>query len=154
MDDNVGLSRKGFLRKVFALGGLFTSYGLLGGIVLRYLWPSRSDATQKIFITYTTDIPAGGTHTFSTPSGESYLLSNRVVDGKLEYFAFSNRCPHLGCKVLWDAEQNRFHCPCHGGIFNANGVATAGPPGKAKQSLKKGELVIVDTAIYALVKKT
>jgi nitrite reductase/ring-hydroxylating ferredoxin subunit len=148
------VSRKGFLRTVLAVGGLFVSYGMLGGIVLKFLWPWRKDVKQKIFISYAGSVPAGQTINFLTPSGESYLLSSREVDGKNEFFAFSNRCPHLGCKVIWEHEKSRFFCPCHGGIFNENGIAIAGPPAKAKQALKKCELQVIDSAIYALVGKS
>jgi len=152
--DERRVSRKGFLRSAFAVGGLFVSYGTFGGFVLKYLMPWRKDEKQKIFIAYASGVSAGQTLTFSTPSGESYLLSSREVEGKNEFFAFSNRCPHLGCKVKWEADKSRFFCPCHGGIFNDNGVAIAGPPFKAKQTLKKCELHVVDNAIYALVGKS
>lgn len=148
------VSRKGFLRTTLAYGGLILSYGTLGGIVLNYLWPSRQKVQQKIFVAHSKNLAPGQTMTFSTPSGENYLLSSRQVEDKTEFFAFSNRCPHLGCKVLWESDKSRFHCPCHGGIFNDNGVATAGPPAKAKQSLKKCELNIVDGAIYAVVNQS
>ncbi|MDH4262071.1 MAG: Rieske (2Fe-2S) protein [Spirochaetia bacterium] len=154
MDKKNEVSRKGFLRTVLAIAGLTISYGTLGAVVLRFLWPSRKDAKQKIFIALIKNIPEDQTITFSTPSGESYLLSSRVVDGQKEFFAFSNRCPHLGCKVKWESEKSRFFCPCHGGVFNQNGIAIAGPPSKAKQVLKSCELLVLDTAVYAIIGKS
>jgi len=153
MQEKNGISRKGFLRSAFAMGGLVLSYGTLGVFVLRFLWPWRKEIKQKIFISQKNNLTLGQTITFSTPSGESYLLSSRLNDGKTEFFAFSNRCPHLGCKVIWESDKNRFFCPCHGGIFNENGLAIAGPPSKAKQTLKKCELSVQDNAIYALLGK-
>ncbi|MDO0823333.1 ubiquinol-cytochrome c reductase iron-sulfur subunit [Desulfosporosinus nitroreducens] len=47
-----------------------------------------------------------------------------------EMIAFSRVCTHLGCIVLWNAEGQQFECPCHGGIFNANGDVVEGPPPK------------------------
>lgn len=148
------ISRKGFLRSVFALGGLTLSYGALGLIVLRYLWPYKQTAIQKIFVADKKNLHAGHTVTFSTPDGESYLLTYRESEGKKEYLAYSNRCPHLGCKVIWEQEKSRFFCPCHGGVFNESGIATAGPPAKAKQRLKKCEIEVVDNAVYAVLGKS
>lgn len=45
-----------------------------------------------------------------------------VEDGNI--IALSPVCTHLGCTVDWDPEesgQNRFFCPCHGGIFEKDG---------------------------------
>lgn len=144
------ISRKGFLRSVVAMSGLALSYGTLGAIVLRYLWPVRKNIKQKIYVTSAKNFDPGRTVVFSTPEGETYILTNRQVDGKNEFSAYSNRCPHLGCKVLWDPEKSNFHCPCHGGVFNESGVAIAGPPFKAKQSLKKCDIEVIDSAIYAI----
>lgn len=37
-------------------------------------------------------------------------------------------CTHLGCAVKWDAAGDRFACPCHGGVYDAQGRVIAGPP--------------------------
>jgi cytochrome b6-f complex iron-sulfur subunit len=37
------------------------------------------------------------------------------------------KCTHLGCTVPWVDAENRFHCPCHGSIFDSQGLVTAGP---------------------------
>ncbi len=37
------------------------------------------------------------------------------------------RCTHLGCTVPWVDAENRFHCPCHGSIYNQKGEVLAGP---------------------------
>lgn len=28
------------------------------------------------------------------------------------------KCTHLGCAVPWNAAEDRFHCPCHGSIYD------------------------------------
>lgn len=38
------------------------------------------------------------------------------------------RCTHLGCSVKWDAAASQFQCPCHGGVYDAEGNVVAGPP--------------------------
>ena len=42
----------------------------------------------------------------------------------------SNRCTHLGCAVDFSTSSNQFTCPCHGGIFDAQGNVVEGPPPK------------------------
>ncbi|MHB2016911.1 MAG: QcrA and Rieske domain-containing protein [Candidatus Xenobia bacterium] len=45
-----------------------------------------------------------------------------------EFTAFSVNCTHLGCPVRWLAAADLFMCPCHGGVYYANGDVAAGPP--------------------------
>lgn len=47
-----------------------------------------------------------------------------------EFVAFSMICTHLGCPVRWLATADLFMCPCHGGVFYANGQVASGPPPK------------------------
>lgn len=55
-------------------------------------------------------------------AGRFYIL--RTVDGLL---ALWHRCTHLGCAVPWVEEEDQFHCPCHGSLFNKVGEVTGGP---------------------------
>ena len=45
-----------------------------------------------------------------------------------EFIVFAVNCTHLGCPVRWVATAQLFICPCHGGVYYANGVVAAGPP--------------------------
>jgi menaquinol-cytochrome c reductase iron-sulfur subunit len=45
-----------------------------------------------------------------------------------KFIAFSVNCAHLGCPVRWLPQANLFMCPCHGGVYYANGSVAAGPP--------------------------
>ena len=51
-----------------------------------------------------------------------------VWDGGQSVHAMSATCTHLGCQVRWDADATRFRCPCHGGVFDAQGNVVEGPP--------------------------
>ena len=53
----------------------------------------------------------------------------RRVDEQ-EFIAFSTICTHLGCPVRWLADADLFMCPCHGGVFYADGRVASGPPPK------------------------
>lgn len=37
-------------------------------------------------------------------------------------------CTHLGCIPNWKANEEIFHCPCHGGQFTSNGINVPGTP--------------------------
>ena len=45
-----------------------------------------------------------------------------------DFVAFSVNCAHLGCPVRWLPEAHLFMCPCHGGVYYADGSVAAGPP--------------------------
>jgi Rieske Fe-S protein len=47
----------------------------------------------------------------------------------------SSICPHLGCPINWHAEESRFFCPCHGGVFDATGKRVSGPPPRGMDRL-------------------
>jgi menaquinol-cytochrome c reductase iron-sulfur subunit len=49
-------------------------------------------------------------------------------DGDEQFTAFSVNCAHLGCPVRWMDTANLFMCPCHGGVYYADGSVAAGPP--------------------------
>lgn len=51
-----------------------------------------------------------------------------VWNGAKEVRVFSATCTHLGCQVLWDPTKKHFQCPCHGGVYDANGKVVDGPP--------------------------
>ncbi|HWC34545.1 MAG TPA: TQO small subunit DoxD [Mycobacteriales bacterium] len=72
-------------------------------------------------------IPIGQGRQFTDPAtGEpAWLL--RPSASKVA--AFSAVCTHAGCAVSFDAANNEFLCPCHGGRYSAStGAVVAGPP--------------------------
>ena len=54
----------------------------------------------------------------------AYVLTQNGQD----FDVMSNICTHLGCRVRWIAEDERFYCPCHNGVFAKDGSVVAGPP--------------------------
>ena len=54
-----------------------------------------------------------------------------VWDGAKAIHALSATCTHLGCQVRWDTDTANFRCPCHGGVFDAQGNVVSGPPPRA-----------------------
>ncbi|QYM78261.1 ubiquinol-cytochrome c reductase iron-sulfur subunit [Horticoccus luteus] len=49
-------------------------------------------------------------------------------DSSDQFTAFSIHCTHMGCPVRWLAGSKLFMCPCHGGVYYADGTVAAGPP--------------------------
>lgn len=45
-----------------------------------------------------------------------------------QFTVFAINCAHLGCPVRWFAESQLFMCPCHGGVYYADGSRASGPP--------------------------
>ena len=48
--------------------------------------------------------------------------------GEQAFTVFAVNCAHLGCPVSWSADANLFLCPCHGGVYYADGTVAGGPP--------------------------
>jgi menaquinol-cytochrome c reductase iron-sulfur subunit len=48
--------------------------------------------------------------------------------GVQDFTVFDIHCAHLGCPVNWIAGAQLFECPCHGGVYYADGSVAAGPP--------------------------
>jgi len=61
------------------------------------------------------------------PSWLSEETAGRAVDGVV---AYSGVCTHTGCDVTdWNAEANRFQCPCHESQFDpSDGARVVGGP--------------------------
>jgi Rieske Fe-S protein len=45
-----------------------------------------------------------------------------------KFLVLAVNCAHLGCPVSWFQESGLFMCPCHGGVYYANGERASGPP--------------------------
>ena len=46
------------------------------------------------------------------PSGNSRIVPN---------------CPHMGCRLEWNPEEESYDCPCHGSRFDREGRLLDGP---------------------------
>jgi menaquinol-cytochrome c reductase iron-sulfur subunit len=59
-----------------------------------------------------------------------------VWDGGGHVRALSGLCTHLGCQVRWEAGDQTFRCPCHGGVYGPSGSVIAGPPPRPLQTIE------------------
>jgi Rieske Fe-S protein len=111
------------------VAGLAGGYGGFGAIALRYLYPSTTGDRIWQFVIETDRVKVGESIRYRGPSGETVNIARQNRNGDAEDFiALSSTCPHLGCQVRWESQNNRFYCPCHNGVFDPAGVATSGPP--------------------------
>ena len=69
----------------------------------------------------------------------------RHVGGE-EFQVFAINCAHLGCPVRWFPQSSLFMCPCHGGVYYANGSRASGPPERGlfeyRYRVDQGKLLI------------
>ena len=150
------LSRRRLLTGGF-LASLAAAYGLFAARAFQFVFPERKPPRlRRIFLAFVSDIPQGASKSIPLPSGDQILLSNtRSInpDTGNTFVAFSNSCPHLGCKVHWEAQEEHFICPCHQGVFNAEGVAVSGPPEQSGSNLKQYSIEVSGNSIYVVVEE-
>ncbi|HJR58693.1 MAG TPA: Rieske (2Fe-2S) protein [Vicinamibacterales bacterium] len=121
-----------FVNSVVALigGGLSV---ILGAFALR---PSKAPEGRWVRAGLLTDltpnVPVARVLAVSRQDGWYRERARETVflvwDGKRTVHALSATCTHLGCQVRWDAKGSKFRCPCHGGVFDAQGNVVEGPP--------------------------
>ena len=126
------IDRRRFLHRVAGLlmaGGLAAGAGWLLTIAARFLFPRRGPAARWQFVALMRDLPVGHTLAYRTPTGAQVSVTRlREAAETGSFAAFSSICPHLGCRVHWEPHHGRFFCPCHNGVFDSEGRATADHP--------------------------
>ncbi len=141
--------RRSFLSHILMGLGLAGGYGTFAAMAGRYLYPARAAKASWKFVAVMNDFAKGDSLLYRTPSGQTITITrmDENNDAK-DFIALSSVCPHLGCQVHWESNNNRFFCPCHNGAFNAQGEATGGPPKDANQSLPKFNLKIEKELLF------
>ncbi|MEZ4503505.1 MAG: ubiquinol-cytochrome c reductase iron-sulfur subunit [Dehalococcoidia bacterium] len=134
------LSRRRFLQAaMLGIGGVAAA--AVGTPIVAYLlspfFRSPSDvwrdvgAIDSIQVGETTEIsfedPSPLAWAGQTAQASAWL--RRTSDS--EFVAFAVNCQHLGCPVSWLSDASLFMCPCHGGVYYADGTVAAGPPPRA-----------------------
>ncbi|MCA9188088.1 MAG: ubiquinol-cytochrome c reductase iron-sulfur subunit [Pirellulaceae bacterium] len=137
-------------------GGMIGGYGTFFAMAGRYLYSSAADRTW-LFVADANGIAPGESIPFESPSGIRVTITRKAesatstesTDVQAESFlALSSVCPHLGCRVHWEQQNNRYFCPCHNGVFDPDGNPVSGPPKAGGQRLPRYALQIVDGALY------
>jgi len=126
------------------IGGLISSVAavpLFGFAIL----PALKKTPKKYVVLGIVDLLKGSrykksNYTFQSKDGCVQTNKKRSVyvtdAGNGEWHVFSRICSHLGCLVRWDEQKESFLCPCHGAVFDKNGIVVAGPPPRPLQNLQ------------------
>jgi len=144
MEDESVLSRRRFLSRVsLALSGL--AGAVVGIPILAYLLSPLLEPTpnewrdvglvenfrigETVEVAY--DDPSPLPWAGQTARTAVWLRRS----GEADFTAFSINCTHLGCPVNWRQDASLFLCPCHGGVYYADGSVAGGPPPRALNQL-------------------
>lgn len=114
----------------------------------------RKDYLQWIELGNVSDFPPGETKlvTYTNPFSDPWDGASAKVpayvrcSGPGEFTVFAINCAHLGCPVRWFSESQLFMCPCHGGVYYADGSRASGPPERGlftyERKVEGGKLMI------------
>ncbi len=134
------LTRRNFLKMgIGALGAVALLE--ITGVSLLYMQPRSVEGA------FGGIVEAGRVASFPLSSvtefvnGRFYLI-RAEEDG---FLAVYHRCTHLGCTVNWQANENRFFCPCHASEFDIHGDVQ-NPP--APRALDTFAVAIEDGIVY------
>jgi cytochrome b6-f complex iron-sulfur subunit len=69
------------------------------------------------------------------------------------------KCTHLGCSVPWNSAEDRFHCPCHGSLYDKHTAVVLGGPAPRPLDLfhiadTNGTLVVDTNPLNVLTRQT
>jgi cytochrome b6-f complex iron-sulfur subunit len=135
----MSLSRRDLLRTGWKVGAslLAIAAGWTGYEALRPLASNASGG--QVRLGNPADVPPGTATYFN--EGRLWLAN---ADGR--YFALSQKCPHLGCRVPFCESSGRFECPCHGSVFSIGGDYIAGP---SPRGMDRYEVIVEDDELIA-----
>jgi nitrite reductase/ring-hydroxylating ferredoxin subunit len=132
-------------------GGLAAGYGTFFALAGRFLYPIGENLAW-LYVSTVDAIAPGDSLSFESPGGVKVVIKRQsdalAAPAADEFIALSSTCPHLGCRVHWEAHNNRFFCPCHNGQFDPTGKPTGGPVLAAQQSLPRYRLRVENGMLF------
>jgi Rieske Fe-S protein len=114
----------------------------------------RKEYLDWISIGQVSDFPVGETKliSFQNPFSDPWDGATAKIPAYVrrstpsEFTVFAINCAHLGCPVRWFSESQLFMCPCHGGVYYADGSRASGPPERGlftyELKVQEGKLLI------------
>jgi Rieske Fe-S protein len=137
-ENRLEVSRRWLLVKIGVLFNALVGIAIAIPVVKYLLSPVAGDQTYKSWVSLGAldKFPVGETRlaTFTNPSrhpwdGETDGVACWVRRTAADQFkVFAINCAHLGCPVRWFPQSQLFMCPCHGGVYYADGSRASGPP--------------------------
>jgi nitrite reductase/ring-hydroxylating ferredoxin subunit len=92
---------------------------------------------------------------FATDSIVGYIIRNDGDKGEAlnegPVIAMSAACTHMGCIVQWQDSEQKFHCPCHGGLFTEYGKPENSSPVRYLTQLPRLDTKIEDGKVFVRV---
>ncbi|MEM8962472.1 MAG: ubiquinol-cytochrome c reductase iron-sulfur subunit [Acidobacteriota bacterium] len=139
----------GWLSTLATVVGLTAAYGTLAAMMGRFLFPAGPPTKGWLYVSPLGRIGQGESLLFRTPAGATVNVARQGTgNGAEDFIALSSTCPHLGCQVHWEPQNDRFFCPCHNGVFSPDGTGVSGPPGDAGQNLPRYSLKAEDGLLF------
>ena len=136
--NRIEVSRRWLLVKIGVLFNAIVGVAIAIPIVKYLLSPIARDRTYNSWVSLggVDKFPVGETRlaTFTNPSRQPW---DGMTDGVAcwvrrtaadQFTVFAINCAHLGCPVRWFPQSQLFMCPCHGGVYYADGSRASGPP--------------------------
>lgn len=129
MNPKQGLTRRQLLAIGWTVAGLVAA-GEAGAATLSFMYP-RLEAGA-----FGGDVNIGALKDVlptlpnpQAPPNQAYVNSGRFYLTRTSHgiMALYRKCVHLGCVVPWNEAENQFHCPCHGSLYNREGLVLGGP---------------------------
>ncbi|HQX48477.1 MAG TPA: Rieske (2Fe-2S) protein [Planctomycetaceae bacterium] len=129
--------------------GLLGAYGTFGYMLGEFVYPASGSVRGWLFVCTTETLAPGEAMDFTSPAGAKVVVARQGAGTSAEDFlALSSVCPHLGCRVHWESQDDRFFCPCHNGAFDREGKPISGPPQAANQSLVRFPLKVENGLLF------
>lgn len=94
---------------------------MVAAMILSSILSGKTDMYKKAFSPQRFLIRSGLVN-FLTDVGESITGLTKGLFGKKEH-----RCPHMGCHLEWNNEEDSWDCPCHGSRFDKDGELLDNP---------------------------
>jgi len=108
---------------------VLTSLGMFVGSLWIYAKTlfQKAPTFPELAVARVDELPVGGVKLFRYPTDADPCILVRT--GESEWNAFSQKCTHLSCAVVYVRQNDRLECPCHRGFFSArDGSVLQGPP--------------------------
>ena len=129
--------------------GLCGAYGTFACMLGEFVYPAANKSKGWLFVCTVDHLAEGEALDFTSPTGAKVVVARQGAGTKEEDFlALSSVCPHLGCRVHWESQNDRFFCPCHNGAFDRDGKPVSGPPQAANQSLVRFPLKVENGLLF------
>jgi cytochrome b6-f complex iron-sulfur subunit len=109
---------------VAALGAVF---GLWTAALARFMVPNATGESDLTFKAgYPGEYLSGKVDARFKDRYQTWIVP-LARDGRRKFIALRAVCTHLGCVTIWNDNENRFRCPCHGSGFSLEGINLEGP---------------------------